>query len=553
MTTALDTSPQAPTGFNLSPFGLQFLALTELYPSPSNPRKHFDGLAELSLSIARKGIQIPLIVRERDTPEGRYEVVDGERRYRAAQMAGVQFVPAILRDLSDAEVLELQIENALQRDDLTPLEEARGFTALIASNPAKYSAAYIADRISRSERFVVDRMRLLRLIPELQRLLDAEQIGVAHADLLSKLTPADQARAIDPGGARGRTGGLWVGEEPTLAFDPLREEPDTDADPYAGMKVATVKELEAWIARHIRFDVDRMAETAPLEFARVQGQVATAAVQPGRGRKVIHITHDHHLADEVKDPSHRVYGPRSWKRADGTSMVDGFSHKEVVAETCEHAVLGLVVVGPEYGTAFKVCIARDRCETHWRAEIRAKQKTAQLRASGRGQEAESEDLKRRKAQEAREAKERAALELTPKVYAALRPELAEKLSAAVPSTMDARMFAWLWVKLRCYGKPNPKTKPADYLRALVCATLEPANPTDTWGAQYSLERARNLAKAFGVDAVGLEKRLRGDLAAQQQGAAAAARPPKARKVPSASKVGTKPAKVAKATNAGKKR
>ena len=69
-------------------------------------------------------------------------------------------------------------------------------------------------------------------------------------------------------------------------------------------------------------------------------------------------------------------------------------------------------------------------------EIRAKQKTAELRASGRGQEAESEDLKRRKAQEAREAKERAARELTPKVYAALRPELAEKLSAAVPSTMD---------------------------------------------------------------------------------------------------------------------
>ena len=528
MTTALDTPP-APAGPSLAPV-TAMLALAELYPSPSNPRKHFAGLAELSLSITRKGVQIPLIVRERETAQGRYEVVDGERRYRAAQLAGVQFVPAILRDLSDAEVLELQIENALQRDDLTPLEEARGFKALIASNPAKYSAAYIADRISRSERFVVDRMRLLDLVPELQALLDQERIGVAHAELLAKLTPEDQQRAADPGHGgrhdfRRSVGGLWEDIGATLEFDLDDEAKHEGKDPYAGLKAVTVKELEAWIARHVRFNVDRMAETAPLEFGRVQGQITAAALQPGRGKKVVHITHDHHLADEVKDPSQRVYGPRSWKRADGTSTIDPRKDKEVVAATCEHSVLGLVVVGPEYGTAFQVCIARERCETHWRQEIRDRQKSAELRASGQGQKAAAVEQKRRQEADARAKKEEAARALDAKVQAALRPELVAALSQAVPSTVDARMFSWLWVKLRCHGKPHPKTKPADYLRTLVCATLEPANPTDTWGAHYALERGRNLGKAFGIDVAALEKRVRADLVAAEK----AATPPKATK------------------------
>ncbi len=484
--------------------------LSDLYPSPSNPRKHFDGLNELALSIGRKGVIQPLVVRTRETAQGRLEVVDGERRYRAAQQAGLMVVPVILRDeLTDAEVLELQLENAIQRSDLTPLEEARGFKALLKSNPSKYSAAYIADRISRSERYVVDRMRLLDLRPALQSLLDAGRIGVAHAELLAKLTPDDQERAADPGsvdGYRRKTGGLWAGEESTLDFDELNDTPDRKADPYAGLKVVTVKELEAWIARHVRFDVERMAATAPLEFGRVAGQVATAAAQPGRKKKHIAITHDHHLADAVRDPSERVYGPRSWKRADGTvaSVLDDRGRK-VDAKTCEHSVLGLVTVGPEYGTAFQVCIARDVCTVHWGAEIKAKAKTKKLIETGQGAkvaaQAKTQRDKEAEAAKRREDERKAVNALYRRVY----PALAEAVLGAIPAANSPAGLDFLWEECDQLGAKRPKTitTPDDLVRHFVQQTIEREKPSKTESSwinhRHELDIMTQLAALFGVD------------------------------------------------------
>lgn len=517
--------------------------LTDLYPSPSNPRKHFDGIDDLAASIAKKGVVLPLLVRTRDTAKGRLEIIDGERRYQASQRAGVQFVPVILRDdLSDAEVLELQIENALQRDGLTPLEEARGFRALVKSNPSKYSAAYIADRISRRERYVVDRMRLLDLIPDLQQLLDQERIGVAHAELLAKLTPEDQGRALDPGGARGRTGGLWVGEESTLDFDERNDDPDRSADPYAGLKPCTVKELEAWIARHVRFDVDRMAETAPLEFARVQGQVAAAALAPGRGKKVIHITHDYHLADEVRDPANRVYGPRSWKRADGTVGTSTDARgKTIDSPACEHSVLGLVVIGPEYGTAFQVCIARDRCTTHWKAEIAAKKKTEKLKASGKGDEVAAREKKARDDYASRQAREEAQKVEDRAVYARMHGPLVAALRAAVtPVTIDDALFAFLWHRTT-HGAKLPTVPAEERVLALVLDAISAPKPNTYW-PQGDISNAQRVAKFFGVDGVSLEKSARAAVKAEAKAAAKAK-----------AKSAETPAKTVPAGKAAKKR
>lgn len=517
--------------------------LTDLYPSPSNPRKHFDGIDDLAASIAKKGVVLPLLVRTRDAAKGRLEIIDGERRYQAAQRAGAQFVPVILRDdLTDAEVLELQIENALQRDGLTPLEEARGFRALVRSNPSKYSAAYIADRISRRERYVVDRMRLLDLVPELQQLLDQERIGVAHAELLAKLTPEDQARALDPGGARGRTGGLWVGEEATLDFDERNEDPDRSTDPYAGLKACTVKELEAWIARHVRFDVDRMAETAPLEFARVQGQVAAAALTPGRGKKVLHITHDYHLADEVRDPAQRVYGPRSWKRADGTLGTSTDARgKTIDSPTCEHSVLGLVVIGPEYGTAFQVCIARDRCTTHWKAEIAAKKKTEKLKASGKGDEVAAQEKKARDDYASRQAREEAEKVEDRAVYARMHAPLIEALRAAVaPVAIDDALFAFLWKFHVRASQKTPVLPLEERALALVLNAIEEPSPNRYW-PQGDIRDAQEVAKFFGIDGVALEKAARAAVKAEAKAAAKA-------KV-----AAEKPSKKAPAGKAAKKR
>lgn len=492
---------------------LELVALSQLRPSPLNPRRKFDDLAELARNLAARGVIVPLLVRRIPGEPSEVpilEVVDGERRYRAALEARLATVPVIVRDLTDAEVLEIQIVSAIQRADLTPLEEARGYRNLIDSNPARYSAAYIGDRIGRSERYVVDRMRLLALIPDLQRLLEAERIGVAHAEILAKLKPEDQARAVavgDPRTDRG-LGGLWTAAGPTLDFD-LDAGPDDDqiaADPYLGLKVVTTKELEAWIARHVRFDLAHAATTAPLEFSRVQQVVEAAQERPGRGRKIIHITHDHHLADEVKDPSARVYGPRSWKRADGTvaSVYDYGTGKRLDAPTCEHAVSGLVVVGPEYGTAFDVCIARDKCRTHWGDEIRAKEKAAK--------EAEKTGGKKKTTErpvddwEARQARAEEARVAERQVYATLHPLVEAKLKGAVPGTLNARAFAWLWSVIG-QGRKAPSVKPAQFMQALVLGRLE-APDTHAWNPDQQIRRALALAEAFGVDGKALEKAAR---------------------------------------------
>lgn len=504
--------------------------LSDLYPSPSNPRKHFEGLGELALSLARKGVEIPLIVRTRETAQGRLEIVDGERRYKAALQAGLQFVPVIQRDgMTDADVLELQLENAMQRSDLTPLEEARGIKALLKSSTA--TPAEIARRMSRSERFIADRLRLLDLIPALQQLLDQGRITVAHADLLSKLTKEDQTRAADIGdGTRRGAGGLWVGEEPTLDYD--GDDPDRTRDPYAGLKVCTVKELEAWIARHVRFDVDRMAETAPLEFARVQGQVAAAALAPGRGKKVIHITEDHHLADDVRDPTQRVYGPRSWKRADGTvaSAIDDRG-KRVDAKTCAHSILGLVTVGPGYGTAFQVCIARDTCTVHWGKEIKAKAKTQKLIETGQGHkvaaQAKTQREKEAAADKRREEERKAVNALYRRVY----PALAEAVLGAPLG--DAGVVEFLWDEL-ANGAKRPKTVATvnDVVRFFVRQTVERQAPTKadaSWtNYRHAFDVLRQLATMFGVDHGAIVADAKKAIAAETPApkAAAAAKPSK---------------------------
>lgn len=516
--------------------------LSDLYPSPSNPRKHFEGLGELALSLARKGVEIPLIVRTRETAQGRLEIVDGERRYKAALQAGLQFVPVIQRDtMTDADVLELQLENAMQRSDLTPLEEARGIKALLKSSTA--TPAEIARRMSRSERFIADRLRLLDLIPALQQLLDQGRITVAHADLLSKLAKEDQARAVDPGRGgrhdfRRAVGGLWQEVGATLEFDLDDEAKHEGKDPYAGLKPVTAKELEAWIARHVRFDVDRMAETAPLEFARVQGQVAAAALAPGRGKKVIHITEDSHLADDVRDPSQRVYGPRSWKRADGTvaSVLDDRG-KRVDAKTCPYSILGLVTVGPGYGTAFQVCIARDTCTVHWGKEIKAKAKTQKLIETGQGAkvaaQAKTQREKEAAADKRREEERKAVNALYRRVY----PMLAKAVLAAVPAADTAAALAYLWRQCTHSDKP-PKdvTTPDLLLRALVVRDVEHWQPSvrpDNWeNSHHRLNTMQQLAEAFGVNAKAIIAGEKASLAAEAKAAAkvgAPAAPKPARK------------------------
>ncbi len=151
--------------------------------SPTNPRKTFaqGPLEELAQSIREVGVLQPILVRPF---KERYQLVCGERRFRASTIAGLAEVPAIIRLLSDEEVLVAQVVENSQREDVPPLEELDGYLALI--DTGHWDAAAIAAKVGRSERYVTERLRLKDLIPEVYAALEKEEIAFSHAALLAR-------------------------------------------------------------------------------------------------------------------------------------------------------------------------------------------------------------------------------------------------------------------------------------------------------------------------------------------------------------------------------
>ena len=153
--------------------------------SEYNPRTNFneEELQELSKSIKEKGVIQPIVVRQKNNCDGRYEVVCGERRYRAALLAQLDMIPACIRNLSDEEAEELAITENLQRRDMTPIEEANAFARLL--NKEKYDYSSLAMRFGKSEVFVRGRVKLIQLIEPFKKMLDEEHITIGVATTLA--------------------------------------------------------------------------------------------------------------------------------------------------------------------------------------------------------------------------------------------------------------------------------------------------------------------------------------------------------------------------------
>jgi ParB family chromosome partitioning protein len=152
-----------------------------IHPSPWQPRKLVpdDGIEELAQSIREQGILQPLVVRHRG--EG-YELIVGERRWRAAQRAGLKKVPILLKEATDQEVLELALIENLQREDLNPLEEAEAYQRLITE--FAYTQEVLAQRIGKDRSSVANTVRLLKLPEEVQSALEKNEISMGHARAL---------------------------------------------------------------------------------------------------------------------------------------------------------------------------------------------------------------------------------------------------------------------------------------------------------------------------------------------------------------------------------
>ena len=174
---------------------LRHMPIEMLRASPNNPRKHFAeaDLDELAKSIRDKGLLQPLVVRPLE--QGEYEIVAGERRWRAAQRAGVHDVPVLIRELSDGEALEIALIENIQRSDLNPLEEARAYGMLLEQ--FLYTQQQLAESIGKSRSHVSNTLRLLTLPDSVRQQIEQGILTAGHARaLVATDSPAELADQI---------------------------------------------------------------------------------------------------------------------------------------------------------------------------------------------------------------------------------------------------------------------------------------------------------------------------------------------------------------------
>ncbi|MEL6686270.1 MAG: ParB/RepB/Spo0J family partition protein [Pseudomonadota bacterium] len=198
--------------------GVQTVAISRLIRNRAQPRKHFDtgALDDLIASVQQKGILQPILVRKINNPETRgredYQIVAGERRYRAALKAGLTSVPVLVRDLSDRDILEIGVIENVQRADLNPLEEALAYEKLI--NEFGRSQAEIATSIGKSRVHVANTVRLTGLTERGRELLLRNEITAGHArTLLAAKDPDALAEAIVKNKWSVREAERWVNSE----------------------------------------------------------------------------------------------------------------------------------------------------------------------------------------------------------------------------------------------------------------------------------------------------------------------------------------------------
>lgn len=456
---------------------IEALPIAQLRESKFNPRKTFDPeqLAELAASIREKGILEPLLVRQNG--EG-YELIFGHRRLRAATQAGLDAVPVIVRSMEDKEVLETQLVENMARADLHPLEEAEGYQQLMRKH--KYDAARIAERLGRSVKYVYDRVRLLGLAKEARELFLEGRIAAGHAIILARLKPEDQKRCI---GDRDTEGDEYRGLGGLFQHERVLHDPNAEDDVFDGArKAVSVRELQAWVDTHVRFHAD--ADADPMLFPATVEELARAKEV---AEKIVPITHEYQLAPDVRGEG-RTYGSRSWKRADG-------NHK---SKPCGLSVTGVVVVGPERGDAFKVCIAKEKCDVHWGEERREKAKRANAGAATAAPDRYEKERQKHEQERLREEALRAR-------WTKATPAILEAVAAAVnkaPTKASGCLAGLILHDVRGHHYSAARvnelvplgTTADDLVRHAAFTVLQCA--ACTWGAVRDFPR---LAKALNVD------------------------------------------------------
>lgn len=173
--------------------GETIVNITKVEPNREQPRKNFDedALEELAESIKQFGLLQPILVQDRNTY---YEIIAGERRWRAAKKAGLKEVPVIIKNLTEQEIVEISLIENIQREDLNPIEEAQAYKRLLTEFNLKQDE--VADRVSKSRTAVTNSMRLLKLCDEVQQMIINDMISTGHARALITIEDPEQQYTI---------------------------------------------------------------------------------------------------------------------------------------------------------------------------------------------------------------------------------------------------------------------------------------------------------------------------------------------------------------------
>lgn len=184
----------APSESSSSPAssGRKLISISQLVPGQYQPRHHFndDSIAELAKSISQHGLIQPILVRPMADGSGAYEIVAGERRWRAAQKAQLHEVPIIIRELDDTTTLEIALIENLQREDLNAVDEARALKQL--ADQFEYTTEQVAEKIGKSRSYVANMLRLIELCPAVMAMLTEGKISAGHARALLTLSAEQQ-------------------------------------------------------------------------------------------------------------------------------------------------------------------------------------------------------------------------------------------------------------------------------------------------------------------------------------------------------------------------
>lgn len=336
-------NPAGPSPFRTVP-------LDAIRESTTNPRRHFDekGMGDLVASVKESGILTPLLLRPKANGKGSgFEIVAGHRRYRAAKKAGLDEVPAIVRELSDDQALELQTIENLQREDVHPLDEALGFQALL-KRPG-HDVESIAAKLGKSTSHVYQRLKLVELIPAAQKLFFGGEITAGHAILIARLQPKDQQQVLQAmrsgRGASVRDLARWIDENIHL---------DLNAAPWPKADALLVEAAGACTtcpkrtgANQLLFPDIAKKDTCTDRgcfHAKTEAFIARKKAELGDGKKVLELSAEYYTQEK--------------------GVLTAQDYVVTKAEACAHVTKGIVVEGRKnLGQVLSVCV-EDKCKTH---------------------------------------------------------------------------------------------------------------------------------------------------------------------------------------------